>query len=1136
MINKNNKIQLKTQNNIKQDDLVLYGFTYAKFVENGPTKGYIEVKQGHTTQGLDDGLTIDESGMVRISQQGKSAEAYKKIIVGTYGVPKTIIKSDSVIHKELKKRGLRPKALDGQGQEWYRIPGKTIEEVDKYMKDLIISIGASSNKKLKLRKEQERTLIEAIEIYNSTNSDRVDIAVNLPPRFGKTTWALTLFNELNKKVLVLPSSWLSTHTSFEDDIKEFRDFSDIVCIDSKNDNYSKQIKKALSENKRVAVYISLFSKDKKQFNTIKNIPNSDKFVCVDEGDFGSWTDKKRVILDHLVSKKNTGKYCVVTMSGTNTARMVTGSKNLDGVVQSTYMALEQTENKIVKRVGVKLQLSNTDKYIKELTENDYFSYNKAMADPDKSKNFWSLFVKGITGNTENPAYKNLNISTMMNTLFNCGMMFVSGKNKNIEKLRQVIETAIPTWTIIVVNSDHTSNNKAKNDVREQIEWSKKENKEGVLIIANTMGSRSFSISEIQATIIAYDKGGIDPTVQKVSRCLTPGKMLNGEVKEQGYIVTCSMDSNRDQVLTNILTEEAAIQSEISKESLPKTTKQLLNNVSILTTDEYGNKIELTYDELIEEMSSNNILRKIAYQLSKPENILDDLELLTNILSMPVGKNKKNKKDTQLPETEDFLSSSKKQSSSKQKNKLDEINKRFKMLCDSSSLVSAKSKGNTYRECLDNIDSNYFTKIFNIDPKEIIKILDKKALNEMLLDSIVVTTKNVIKSGDINKFQDLDNLGEVPELGLVKSKEKELWTKKLEKHKNIKTKNIVVFGSIMGWEVTALLEMNVPKKNITMIHEDGFSTLWKKAGIRYINKPIQEVNNMKFDIGLGNPPFSQGNTGKGGTSIYQTFAEWGLVNCKEVAMITPGSFMTGSRFETMRKLLDEKGISNIESIPLDTFATASIVNPVYWIANGGMKKVEDFLSKEIKLFDKIIKENSDNNVYGIRAFDIRTGKGNVSTSDTLNLSKTKTPTHQFKYIDRVLKDGPVTVYCNKPLVMSTRKYLTVFAQRGGMIPKMFLYREADSYSQNVMAIQVTSEKQHHNLVKLFSTTTYKFMLNVLSGGNNRTRKGMPSAFTSGKLKTLPALDLDVSWTNDKVNKELKLSADDIKFIEKYVDQN
>ena len=585
MINKNNKIQLKTQNNIKEDDLVLYGFTYPEFVANGPTKGYIEVKTGDTTQGLDDGLTIDESGRVRISQQGKSAEAYKKIIVGTFGVSKTIIKRDYVIHKELKKRGLRPKALDGQGQEWYRIPGKTIKEVNKYLQDVIDSMGASSNKKLKLRKEQERTLIEAVEIYNSTNSDRVDIAANLPPRFGKTTWALTLFNELNKKVLVLPSSWLSTHTSFEDDIKEFRDFSDIVCIDSKNDNYSKQIKKALSENKRVAVYVSLFAKDKKQFNSIKNISNSDKFVCVDEGDFGSWTENKRVILDHLVSKKNTGKLSVVTMSGTNVARMVTGSKNIDGIVQSTYMALEQTEKNIVKRVGVKLQLSNTDKYVKELTENDYFSYNKAMADPHKSNNFWSLFVKGITGKTENPAYKNLNLSVMMNTKFDCGMMFVSGKNENIEDLREVIETAIPKWTIIVVNGDHTSNKKAKDDVREKIEWSKKENKEGVLILANTMGSRSFSIPEIQSTIIAYDKGGIDPTVQKVSRCLTPGKMLNGEVKEYGYIVTCSMDSNRDQTLTKLLIEEAAIQSDIADQSLPKITKQLLNNVSILTTDE-----------------------------------------------------------------------------------------------------------------------------------------------------------------------------------------------------------------------------------------------------------------------------------------------------------------------------------------------------------------------------------------------------------------------------------------------------------------------------------------------------------------------------------------------------------------------
>jgi len=104
MINKNNKIQLKTQNNIKQDDLVLYAFTYPEFVANGPTKGYIEVKNGDTTQGLDDGLTIDESGRVRISQQGKSAEAYKKLLLAHLVYLKQLLNVTMFFTKNLKTR------------------------------------------------------------------------------------------------------------------------------------------------------------------------------------------------------------------------------------------------------------------------------------------------------------------------------------------------------------------------------------------------------------------------------------------------------------------------------------------------------------------------------------------------------------------------------------------------------------------------------------------------------------------------------------------------------------------------------------------------------------------------------------------------------------------------------------------------------------------------------------------------------------------------------------------------------------------------------------------------------------------------------------------------------------------------
>ncbi len=147
------------------DDLVLYAFTYPHFIklskyENKP----IPVKFGDTTQGLEDGLTVDKSGEVRISQQGGSAEAYQKLIIGTWGVSKELISRDYQVHNKWKTQGLRPKDLDGKGTEWFYL-GSTIDQVKDKINDTINSFGAASNKKLKLRKEQERTLTEAVEIY-----------------------------------------------------------------------------------------------------------------------------------------------------------------------------------------------------------------------------------------------------------------------------------------------------------------------------------------------------------------------------------------------------------------------------------------------------------------------------------------------------------------------------------------------------------------------------------------------------------------------------------------------------------------------------------------------------------------------------------------------------------------------------------------------------------------------------------------------------------------------------------------------------------------------------------------------------------------------------------------------------------
>jgi hypothetical protein len=838
----------------------------------------------------------------------------------TWGVSKNNIKRDFVIHNELKRRGLRPAKdedgnpiLDGQGKEFFLIPANNVEEVHQYLQDVIISFGASANEKLILRKAQERIINERLENYNSSNSERVDHVSNLCPRFGKTTEELHYFNKINKKIMMGPSAVLSTHTSFRADIARFRDFKDIEYITThENPDYEKDIKKAFSQGKRVFVTVSLFAKNKKYFKFLRNIPNGDKYICVDEGDFAAWTPKKREVLEYLIPKNNTGKFCVNTMSGTNMPRMVTGAESIDGVFTSTYMELEQSEDNIIKRRALKMTLSDTDEYVSKLTKEDYFSWTKFWENPYKSENFAVNFMEGTLSESDddNLNYKNLALSNPMKQTVNCIMMFGSGGINEMDDFKNIClksEKLKKHYNFVVLHSGHTTNAKAQDYVRQQINLTKREGKRGLIIISNTMGSRSFSISEIQATLICYDKGGEDPTQQRISRPLTPGKLWDGETdKELGYIVTYSMDPNRDTLITNLLTIEAAQYSANNKVSIQKANKILTNNVSILSTDRYGNVLKIEPDKLLEEMSESKILAKVALALSKPENILNNPELLANFLSINVCKKKKIKEDTQLPKAKNFITNNtKNKSAAKKQSDSYILTKKMEMLCNTVSMVTMISKGNTYRTCLKNISSPKFEKIYGINKKHVIEALDINGIPEIQFDCIVASTNNIIKSGDLNKFQELTSIGEFPELGLVESTEKKLWLKKLKKVKNLKNLKIAVAGSAMGWEVSALLELDVPKKNITVINESGFSKLWENVGIKYINKPSKEVKNMDFDLIVGNPPFSKGNKGKGGVSVYQEHAEWALKHGDTVAMITPGSFMTGGRFKNMRNHMWDK---------------------------------------------------------------------------------------------------------------------------------------------------------------------------------------------------------------------------------------
>lgn len=257
----------------------LYAYTYpsaTKLFDN-----YVLTKVGDSIRDVE----------VRMNEQGGAAEYEKKINVGAWNNLQ-VIQRDYDVHKILTREGLHH--TDGKGTEWFKIPGKTTQEAYDYIDALVAQFeGKKVRNKVKLRKLQQKALNEAMDII-ARGGNIVTVIANLCPRFGKTIWALMLFNAISEKygnrVMLLPAYWLSVHSSFVDELEQFDDFLDIALV---QDELSAT--HALDNNQRIIIPISLhgdFDEWATKHQWIANINNDDIFVFADEGDFGTHADNQ----------------------------------------------------------------------------------------------------------------------------------------------------------------------------------------------------------------------------------------------------------------------------------------------------------------------------------------------------------------------------------------------------------------------------------------------------------------------------------------------------------------------------------------------------------------------------------------------------------------------------------------------------------------------------------------------------------------------------------------------------------------------------------------------------------------------------------------------------------------------------
>ena len=664
----------------------------------------------------------------------------------------------------LTNRGLWHSKGEHSGTEWFKIPAQTEAEAFKYIDNVITGLeGKKARKKLKLRVTQNRTLQQAMNIIANGGSI-ISIIANLCPRFGKTLWALALFNKLTEiysnRVMLLPAYWLAVHASFIDELDEYSDFNDIVQIDDNDPDASSKAHDAIEQGLRIVITTSLHGdllEWTKKHEWIKNIPNEEIFNFSDEGDFGTHTnnqkDKLHFLFDDKAVPATDRKFVSIYASGTNVQRLTKCSRKIDGVIYTSYAQLEKTEPNIIHRKFFCSEVSSLKKEVEALNEKVMPSWVKIHSKPLANEAFLGKLFQSLVG--EDTLRTELNLSNLAGEHIDCFMLLVSANKKEMGQLGKIAARFIPDWHIKILNGDFTTNFKAEDETIRKLNEAKIAGKKGVIIIANQMGSRSYSIPAIQATVIAFDRGSVDAIQQKVSRCLTPATKKkpmydSSTTKTHGVIVDLSFDPNRSENIERIVLEEA-IQVQRSGEvgDFVAAVKYVLSSIDLFKI-KYGNTVPVTEEEMFGIFGDNDAMLKVADISVDIAAVLDSslFDIFANVTSCGGKKGKKDVLGKGVKNTIIEGSNTKKNAGKDAdvRNAEKIINDAIHALnMSATSVYYLAEKGESYRECLqivakDKAKNAEFIEFFGVKAADVIELLDAGALNEAILDVIVQNSK------------------------------------------------------------------------------------------------------------------------------------------------------------------------------------------------------------------------------------------------------------------------------------------------------------------------------------------------------------------------------------------------------------
>lgn len=596
------------------------------------------------------------------------------------------------------------------------------------------------------------------EVMLEIDAGKRTILAELCARYGKTLWGGALAIETGAKITIVASYVLSSFSSFAKDLSRFEQFRKVEMVDAATSDYQQKIQDALDEDRQVLVFMSMCGGGKRQerLDFLFGLPYS-RLVIIDEADYGAHQKNQ---CDTFIAARQPNDV-VILMTGTNGDRAC-GSWKIDYYLSKTYAELvmvkrghtfgspkwgcrhftvDASRHQLIPTVefyqlGLSALIQTARKLNPELFvdgDDRLPSWSKFAKNPIRAQGFFTQLLQAVLLGQH--SHDELNVLFQTNgklSKHRVAMMFFSGsmRNEALADTVTIAQLALPGWKIIEISGQTTTNAKAEQQTKKEIEEAREKNIP-VLILSRGMAQRSYSIGEISELYLCYDGGDVGATTQKMSRALTAQ-----DADKIGRIFSLSFDPNRDDKFDCALLAAAQNFKNANNIDIVDALRAVISTLDIFSCQTEGSvRIDLD-NYLCQVLERNSLGRMVGRQANIDEMDEETLRLLAD----GEASYEQLKKTEATEKGKTTAAKTKKVPKPKKiddEKSMNDLKKRARetviAIVEHMPYLMFGTNTNTIREALEACEADvehreYVVDAFNVTPKTIQRLFDEGVLN------------------------------------------------------------------------------------------------------------------------------------------------------------------------------------------------------------------------------------------------------------------------------------------------------------------------------------------------------------------------------------------------------------------------